>query len=158
MARVKSSKKVIEVLNNVYTAEIGAVGIYMDQHIKAADAGYKKFADMLKKDAVEEMKHAEHLAERILYLGVDVRYDKHEVPKMPETDPVDFFKTDIQLETVAIKRLNDGIDICFKAKDNGSRILLETILKEEETHLDVYETMLENITRYGDAYIVQHLM
>src|SRR3989337_2131585 len=101
----KVNKKVITVLVEVYTSEIGAVGIYMDQHTKCADRGYKKIADMLKEDAVDEMKHAEKLAERILFLGGAVTYQKHMVPDMEQKEIIDMVKTNINIEIEAIDRL-----------------------------------------------------
>ena len=63
------NEKIYNMLCEVYAAEIGAIGIYMDQHTKCEDLGLKKLAEMLKKDAIDEMKHAEMLAGRILFLG-----------------------------------------------------------------------------------------
>ncbi len=155
---IKSSDKVVELLTSVYTSEIGAVGIYMDQHTKMADAGVGKFAEKLKQDALEEMKHAESLAERILFLGATVRYDKHDVPAPPMTEIVDILKLNIDIEIRAIERLNQGIRLCYEEMDNGSRLLLESILQDEERHLDDSETTLDNIEKYGDHYIVSHLI
>lgn len=157
MAR-KVSPKVIDVLIGVYTAEIGAVGVYMDQHVKCADMGYQKLADLFKADALDEMKHAERLAERILALGATLRYEKHDVPDQEMTDISDMLKTNINLEIIALERLNKGISICFRAGDNASRMLLDEILQEEDRHLSAYETMLANIEKYGDQYVVNHLM
>ncbi len=154
----KVNKKVAAVLVEVYTAEVGAVGIYMDQHTKCADRGYKKVADMLKEDAVDEMKHAEKLAERILYLGSAVTYQKHMVPDMEQKEIIDMIKTNINIEIEAIERLNAGISTCFSEGDNGSRMLLEDILKDEEEHLDKLQIIYDNIKKFGDQYIVSHLM
>ena len=154
----KVNKKVITVLVEVYTSEIGAVGIYMDQHTKCADRGYKKIADMLKEDAVDEMKHAEKLAERILFLGGAVTYQKHMVPDMEQKEIIDMVKTNINIEIEAIDRLNTGISTCFSEGDNGSRMLLEEILKDEEEHLDKLQIIYDNIKKYGDQYVVTHLM
>jgi len=152
------SRKVIDVLTEVYTAEIGAIGIYMDQHTKCADMGYKKLSEMLKDDALHEMKHAEDLAERILFLGSNVPYQKHMVPVEEEWDIKKMIETNINIEIEAIDRLNKGIATCFKEGDNGSRMLLEHILREEEEHLDHLQKIYENIERYGDQYITTHLM
>ena len=145
-------------LVEVYTSEIGAVGIYMDQHTKCADMGYKKIADMLKEDAVDEMKHAEKLAERILFLGGAVTYQKHMVPDMEQKEIIDMVKTNINIEIEAIDRLNTGISTCFSEGDNGSRMLLEEILKDEEEHLDKLQIIYDNIKKYGDQYVVIHLI
>src|SRR3989304_4971119 len=98
----KVNKKVETVLVEVYTSEIGAVGIYMDQHTKCADRGYKKIE--------------------------------------------------------AIDRLNAGISTCFSERDNGSRMLLEEILKDEEDHLDKLQIIYDHIKKYGDHYVVSHLI
>lgn len=152
------NEKVTKVLVEVYTAEVGAVGIYMDQHIKCADMGYKKLAEMLKEDAVDEMKHAEDLAERILFLDGTVIYQKHIVPDMEQKEILNMVKTNINIEIEALERLNAGISTCFSEGDNGSRMLLEAILKDEEKHLDKLQTIYDNIMKYGDQYVVTHLM
>lgn len=154
----KANQKIVELLLNVYTSEIGAVGIYMDQHAKCDDMGYKKLAERLKADAVEEMKHAESLMERILFVGGEIKYDKHDVPKTSQTDIVQMIKLDIELEIKAVQRLNAGIRTCYEEGDNGSRLLLESILKDEERHLDEYETLLALMEKHGDQYAVTHLI
>ncbi|MBI5893977.1 MAG: bacterioferritin [Deltaproteobacteria bacterium] len=154
----KINQKIIKILTEVYTAEIGAIGIYMEQHAKCDNAGYKKLAERLKEDAVNEMKHAEALAERIVFLGAAIKCEKHLTPKPEETEIIDIVKMNLQIEIKAIERLNAGIKTCFNEGDNGSRLVLENILKDEEKHLDEYETILENIEKYGDQYIVTHLM
>lgn len=154
----KPNKKIINILTDVYTSEIGAVGIYMDQHTKCSDKGYKKLAERLKEDAVDEMKHAEKLAERILFLGASVSYQKHMVPDMEQNEIIDMIKLNIDIELAAIDRLNAGISTCFSEGDNGSRLLLEEILKDEEEHLDELQITHDNIRKYGDQYIVTHLM
>jgi len=158
MASKKTTDRVIDILNLVYTAEIGAIGIYMDQHAKMDDRGIKKFAERLKADAVHEMKHAEELMERILFVGGNMKYEKHEVPVPMMEDIKDIVRLNIDIEERAIKRLNAGIKICFEDGDHGSRMLLESILKDEEKHLDEYETLQENIHTFGDNYIVTHLI
>ncbi|MDH5511027.1 MAG: ferritin-like domain-containing protein [Nitrospinota bacterium] len=158
MAMKKTSDRVIEILNQVYTSEIGAIGIYMDQHARMDDQGLKKFAERLKGDAVEEMGHAEHLMERILYVGGAMKYEKHEVPRVDMGDVDAIIKVNIDLEVRAIDRLNQGIRMCYEDGDNGTRLLLESILKDEEKHLDEYETLQENVEKYGDNFIVNHLI
>ncbi|MDH5678550.1 MAG: ferritin-like domain-containing protein [Nitrospinota bacterium] len=158
MATKKTSDRVIEILNQVYTSEIGAIGIYMDQHARMDDQGLKKFAERLKGDAVEEMGHAESLMERILYVGGAMKYEKHEVPRVDMADVPSIIKVNIDLEVRAIERLNNGIRMCYEDNDNGTRLLLESILKDEEKHLDEYETLQENVEKYGDAFIVNHLI
>ena len=69
-----NNQKVIDLLATFYTAEIGAIGIYMDQHIKCSHLGFNKLAAIFMDDAKEEMKHAEELAERIMFLGGELKY------------------------------------------------------------------------------------
>lgn len=149
---------VLKVLLEVYWAEIGAVGVYMDQHVKCSAMGYEKLAEMLKKDAVDEMKHAEQLADRILFLDGTVTNAKHSVPMEGQNEISGMLKTNIDIETEAIGRLSKGISTCFSSGDHGSRLLLEEILKSEEEHLDKLRTIHENIEKYGNQYVVAHLM
>lgn len=152
------SEKVVAILAKLYNREIGAIGIYMDQHVKLDDMRVSKLSESLKADAVEEMKHAEKLAERITYLGRNVMYAKHEVPQEDMVEILDMIRLNIRLENEAIDLYNEGIRLCFEENDNGTRLLLEEILKDEEKHLDQNEALLANIDRYGDQYIVTHLM
>jgi len=153
-----SNEKISSLLCEVYTAEIGAVGVYVDQHTKCEDMGYHKLAEILKNAAVDEMKHAEKLAERALFLGSSVKNQKHIVPDEDQYDIVAMLKRNINIETEAISRLNEGISTCFQEKDNGSRLLLEELLKSEEEHLGELQKMVTNIEKYGNQYIVLHLM
>ena len=104
------------------------------------------------------MKHAEKLAERILFLGGTVTYQKHMVPDMEQKEIIDMVKTNINIEIEAIERLNAGISTCFSEGDNGSRMLIEEILKDEEKHLDKLQIIYDNIKKYGDQYVVTHLI
>ena len=150
--------KVLKILSEVYWAEIGAIGIYMDQHTKCSSMGYEKLAEMLKKDSIDEMKHAEALAERILFLDGIVTNAKHMAPVENQIKIVDMLRLNISIEMEAIERLAKGITASFSSGDHGSRLLLEEILKSEEEHLDTLKTIYENIKKYGDQYIVTHLM
>jgi len=154
----KTTDRIIEVLTQVYTAEISAVGIYMDQHARMKDQGLNKFADQLEKDAVQEMKHAEALMDRIHYVGGPVKYEKHEVPDVQMNSALDMIKVNIALEERAIKRLSEGIRMCFEDGDHGTRLLLEKILVDEETHLGEYESLRDLVEQYGNNYIVSHMI
>ena len=154
----KVNEKIYKVLCEVYTAEIGAVGVYMDQHTKCGDMGYQKLADMLKADAIDEMKHAEALAERVLMLGSTVKKQERTLPEEKQFEIAAMLKLNINIEAEAIERLNNGITICFNEKDHGSRMLLEEILKAEEKHLSGLQTKANNIEKFGNQYIISHLM
>jgi len=151
-------KNVVKILLEVYAAEIGAIGIYMNQHNKCSAMGHEKLAEMLKKNSIDEMKHAEQLADRILFLGGVVANQKHMIPNEKQTNITNMIKTNIDIECEAVQRLNNGIATCFSKGDHGSRLLLEEILKSEEMHLDNLKTIYENIKKYGDQCRVEHLM
>lgn len=153
----KVSDRVVKSLNKMYTSEVGAVGIYMDQHIKAS-ALYPKFSKKLEDSAKEEMKHAEALAERINYLGKEVIYEKHAIPSLPGADIKAILRQNIEMEDGAVEMYNEGIKICIEEGDNGTRLLLEKILSDEERHLDESETELERVEKFGDQYVVGHLI
>jgi bacterioferritin len=141
---------VIELLNEVLTAELTAVNQYFIHAKMQADWGYRKLAAYTRHESIDEMKHAEVLIERILYLDG--------VPNMQRYFPVIVGETvkeqlekDLELEHVAIGRLNRGIAQCVAVGDNGSRELLEGILVSEEEHTDWLETQLETIAQVGEA-------
>src|SRR6185369_4917045 len=103
--------------------------------------GYEKMAKHTRKESIEEMVHAEKLMERILYLDG--------TPNMSDYFKINIgqnvqgqFKNDLQLEYDAVKRLNDGIQLCTAQSDGGSRELLESILVDEEHHIDWLEAQL----------------
>jgi bacterioferritin len=140
---------VLELLNEVLTAELTAVNQYFIHAKMQADWGYRKLAAHTRHESIDEMKHAEVVIERILFLNG--------VPNMQRYFPVVVGETvreqlekDLELEHVAIDRLNRGIARCVEAGDNGSRELLEAILVSEEEHTDWLETQLETIAQVGE--------
>jgi bacterioferritin len=118
---------------------------------------YKRLAEHSRTESIEEMKHAQELIERILYLeGVPnmQRYFKIHVGK---TVP-DQHRFDLEVERTAVARLNAGLEACRAKGDNGSRLLLEKILKEEEEHIDWLEAQLGQIEEIGlPNYLAQQI-
>ena len=157
MPTAKKSK-IMDYLRALHTAEIGAAGIYMDQHLKCSSQGVKKLGALFKEDAEEELHHAEEIAERILFLGGALQYGKHAVPPEGSDGIAEMLQADIDLEKEAIVQLNRGIHLCVEEDDHGTRLFLERILKDEEAHLKDYERMLGHLRKYGDNYIVQNLL
>ena len=145
---MKTDPKVIEVLNDVLTAELTAINQYFIHSKMCADWGYVRLAAHMKMESIDEMKDAELLIDRILYLDG--------LPNMQRYNPVrvgqnvlEMHQLDRQVEVDAIARLNNGIIVCRDADDSGSRVLLETILQGEENHLDEIEGMLDQIEQMG---------
>jgi bacterioferritin len=145
---MKGNKEVLEVLGEVLCAELTAINQYFIHAKMCKDWGYKELADYMRHESIDEMKHADDVIDRILYLeGVPdmQKYMKINVGK----DFNEMLTHDLALEYAAVERLNKGIDICVAAKDNGSRELLEKILVDEEEHIDWIETQQSIIKDIG---------
>lgn len=147
---MKGNKKVIELLNEVLTSEITSVNQYFVHAEMCENWGYLRLHEMIRKEAIDEMKHAEKLIERILYLEGMPNLQRLNKVNIGETVP-EQLKLDRQVEVDAIGRLNKGIELCRSVGDNGSRELLEDILEGEEEHLDWLETQLGLIDAIGEA-------
>jgi bacterioferritin len=145
---MKGHAEVIEILNEVLCAELTAINQYFIHGEMCENWHYMRLAKHSRQESVEEMKHAEAVIERILYLdGVPnmQRYMKINVGQsVPEQH-----QFDLGLERDAVQRLNAGIEICRGKDDNGSRLLLEHILKDEEAHIDWLEAQLQQIADIG---------
>jgi bacterioferritin len=154
---MKGNPKVIALLNDVLKAELTAINQYFLHAEMCANWGYKKLAAFTRKESIEEMRHAEALMERILYLDG--------TPTMDQLFPLRIGKTvkeqlenDLNLELDALPRLNDGIALATSVGDNGSRELLVKILTDEEHHVDYLEAQLHMIREIGvDNYLAQHI-
>ena len=154
---MKGASEVIEVLNEVLTAELTAINQYFIHAMMCRNWRYERLAKHSREESVEEMKHAQQLIERILYLeGVPnmQRYLKVNVGQnVPEQH-----QFDLALEREAVARLNQGIELCRTKADNGSRLLLEKILDDEEEHIDWLEAQLLQIQEIGLAnYLAQQI-
>ena len=145
---MKGDPKVIEVLNSLLADELTAVNQYMVHSEMCENWGYDKLGATIQKRAIEEMKHAEKLILRILFLeGVPVvsnlrqMHIGSDVPKM--------FASDHVFESDAIKAYNADIVVCGDAKDYATREILESILKDEDKHIDDIENVQDEITQMG---------
>jgi bacterioferritin len=146
---MQSSPEIIELLNDVLTAELTAINQYF-VHAKMQDNwGYKRLAEKGREESFGEMKHAEELIERILYLEGVPNMQRLFNVKVGETVP-EQLKAELETEKEAIARLTAGIEKCRRT-DEGSRLLLEHILHDEEEHADWLETQLELINQIGEG-------
>jgi|SRR5688572_458681 len=154
---MKGNEKIINELNTLLADELTAIGQYIVHSEMCANWGYNKLHDVIKKRAIEEMKHAEKLIERVLFLeGIP---DVGGMEKVVIGNDVEAqFKNDRDAETTANKAYNDGIRLCYELSDNGTMELLQTILIDEEKHLDWLETQLNLIEQIGDKnYLVEQV-
>jgi bacterioferritin len=154
---MKGHDKVIELLNEVLTAELTAINQYFIHARLCENWGYEKLWKKIRAESIDEMKHADKLIARILYLDGMPNLQRLGKVNVGQTVP-EQFKLDLDVEKVAIKVLNDGIELCRSLGDNGSRDLLEEILEGEETHADWLETQISLIASIGEAnYLSQQL-
>jgi bacterioferritin len=148
---------VIELLNDVLTSELTAVNQYFVHAKLCQHWGYERLAEKIRNESIDEMKHAEELADRILYLDGMPNFQRLYSVRVGETVP-EQFELDLQVERESIKRLNDGIATCVAAGDNGTRELLAHMLVDEEEHADWLETQLEAIRQIGvENYLTEQL-
>jgi len=154
---MKGHDDIIQILNDVLSAELTAINQYFIHSEMCANWGYGRLAAHSKKEAIEEMKHAELLIERILYLDGIPNMQKYMKINVGQTIPQQH-GFDLQLEKDAIERLNAGVASSREKGDNGSRALLEKILVDEEAHADWLEAQLQQIEDIGlDNYLAQQL-
>jgi len=154
---VKGDPKVIAVLSQVLKAELTAINQYFLHAEMCENWGYQRMAKQVRKESIEEMQHAEILMERILYLDGTPNMSDYFKINIGQTIK-EQLQNDVNLEYDAVKRLNTGIETCVKLGDNGSRELLEKILKDEEHHIDWLEGQLHAIKEMGiENYLAQQL-
>jgi bacterioferritin len=154
---MKGDKQVITLLNDVLTAELTAVNQYFLHARLCHHWGYERLHERVRKESIGEMKHADELIERILYLEGMPNVQRYGKVDVGQTVP-EQFQLDLQVEYDAVKRLNEGIEACRTAGDNGTRTLLERILHEEEAHVDWLETQQETIKQVGaERYLSEQL-
>jgi bacterioferritin len=154
---MQGDSTVIELLNDVLTAELTAVNQYFADSKMCANWGYDRLAEKFRDESIGEMKDADALIERILYLEGMPNLQRLGAVRIGETVP-EKLQLALGLEKDAIDRLNAGIATCVGVGDNGSRELLDDILEGEEEHADWIETQLELIRQVGEAhYLAQQI-
>jgi len=154
---MKGQKKVIDKLNDLLADELTAINQYMVHSEMCDNWGYEKLHKAIEKRAIDEMKHAEKLIARILFL--------EGLPVVSKLKPIHIgaqveaqHQNDWNAEDGAVKSYNDGIKICRELADNGTRELLESILKDEEAHIDWLEAQMDQIKQMGvQNYLVEQI-
>ena len=143
---------VIEVLNKARASELHAILQYMSQHYELADSDYGKLAANLKLIAIDEMRHAEMLAERILVLeGTPTTKPDREVKKkQPVLETMQFNE---DLEEEAVRDYNQFHRLCREQSDNVSAKLFQVLIEEEQIHLEHFQDVIGHIKELGNAYL-----
>ncbi len=154
---MRGNEQVIALLNQALAEELAAISQYFLHSEMCENWGYKKLAGTSKKLSIDEMKHAEELIERILFLDG--------TPHMAETLPLNIgqnvkaqMENDLKLEINAVAMYNAAAQKAAKIGDNASRELFTKILKDEEGHVDVFETQLHQMKELGaENFLAQQL-
>ncbi|HWA93103.1 MAG TPA: bacterioferritin [Terracidiphilus sp.] len=144
---MKGNAKVIEHLNRALRDELTAINQYFLHAEMSENWGYKKYSQLIKKQSIDEMRHAEALMERILFLD-----------GTPSMEPMalsigksvkDMIEEDLKLEIEAVASYNESIQVCVENNDNGSRDLFMKLLKDEEGHVDWLEAQVHMMKEIG---------
>jgi bacterioferritin len=154
---MKSDPKIIEALNEVLTAELTAVNMYFLAAKLFRHWGFEGLAGYMRKESIDEMKHAEALMDRILYLDGLPNVQRLNKVKIGESVP-EQFSLDLEEEYAAVARLNAHIELARSLGDHGTDELLRKILVSEEEHIDWLETQVALIENLGDkAYLAEQI-
>ena len=154
---MKGNAKLIETLNEVLTGELTSVNQYFVHAKMCENWGYHRLAHAVRAESIEEMKHADELIERILYLDGVPNVQRLGKVRVGETVP-EQLKLDYKLEQEAIPRLNQGIALAVEVGDNGTRELLEDLLTSEENHIEWLEAQLTLLAQVGEQnYLAQQI-
>lgn len=151
---MKGDAKVIEILNETLKNELTAINQYFLHYRMLEHWGIDKLAKKEYEESIDEMKHADRLAQRILFLDGLPNFQLLGRLRIGETVE-ELLKADLALENDAIPQLRDGIAYCEQVRDYISRDLLQSILDSEEEHVDFLETQFEMIERMGIQNYVQ---
>ena len=151
---MKGDEKVIDYLNKALTNELTAINQYWLHYRVLADWGVSRLADYERHESIDEMKHADVLAERILFLNGLPNFQAIHKLKVGETVE-EILKADLAVEMEAIPLLKDAIAHCEEVRDFTTREIFERILESEEEHVDFLETQFDMIARMGLENYVQ---
>jgi bacterioferritin len=154
---MQGDAQVLELLNAVLTAELTAVNQYFIHHKMCENWGYERLSKKKREESMGEMKDADEVIERILYLEGIPNMQRMNPVRVGE-DPIEQHKLDLALEKDAIDRLNKGIALCVGKGDNGTRELLEKILVGEESGADWLESQLHIVGEIGkERYLAEQI-
>lgn len=144
---MKGNPKVLEQLNHALRDELTAINQYFLHAEMSENWGYKKYSKYIKKQSIDEMKHAELLMERILFLDGTPQMEPMELTIGKTVK--DMIESDLNLEHGAVASYNESIRVCVAEGDNGSRDLFMKLLRDEEGHVDWLESQVHQINEIG---------
>jgi bacterioferritin len=154
---MRGDPKVIEQLNAALSSELTAIVQYMTQSEMCQNWGYKRLGERTKARAIEEMRHAEGLIERIIFLDSIPSVDVGLKPQLG-SNVQQQMEINLKDEHDAVHQYNGAVKVCVEAKDDGTRMLFEHMIKDEERHVDYLEAQLHSIHEMGIAnYLSQQM-
>jgi bacterioferritin len=154
---MRGDAEILDALNEILTSELTAINQYFIHYKMLENWGYKRLAKKKREESIEEMKHADRVIERILYLGGVPNMQRLSPVRVGE-EPIEMHKLDLTLELDAVSRLNRVIQLCLNKNDGGTRDLVEKILAEEEDAIDWLEAQLHQLADMGrENYLAQQL-
>ena len=154
---MQGDKDIIGFLNEQLTAELTAINQYWLHCKLQDDRGWKKLAEYTRGESIDEMKHADKLAERIIFLDGLPNFQKLFPLEIGHT-VTEMFQADLKVEAAAVERLRNGIKLMRERGDVTSANLFEEILADEEHHIDYLETQLDLIGQLGEPLYIAQLV
>jgi bacterioferritin len=151
---MKGDEKVLQLLNETLKNELTAINQYWLHYRMLDNWGVKRLAEYERHESIDEMKHADRLADRILFLEGLPNFQMLGRLRVGETVP-EILNADLELEREAVDQLRGAIEHCEQVRDYVSRELFESILESEESHIDFLETQFEMIDRMGLQNYIQ---
>ncbi len=154
---MRGNDKVIAEMNSALASELTAIVQYMTQSEMCQNWGYRRLAELTRKRAIEEMKHAEGLIERIIFLDGTPNIEVGLHPRLG-SNVQQQFEIGLADEHDAVRQYNGSVRICTELHDDGSRELFEHMILDEERHVDYLEAQLHSIQEMGIAnYLAQQM-
>lgn len=154
---MKGDAQIIDLLNELLTAEMTAINQYFIHYRMLEDWGYPRLAAKKREESIEEMKHADKVIARILFLEGIPNMQRLNPVKVGE-NPIEMHELDLQTEYDNVKRVNAAIAVARDKGDNTTRVLLDEILVEEEEAVDYLETQLRLVKELGKEHYLAHQM
>jgi bacterioferritin len=154
---MQGDERVLEILNEQLTAELTAINQYFLHAKMQENFGWPKLASYTRYESIDEMKHAERLTDRILFLEGLPNYQRLNRLRIGQT-VTEMFQADLAVELEAIERLRRGIALMLETGDHTSRRIFEDILADEERHVDYLETNLQLVESLGEALYLSTLI
>ena len=154
---MKGNDEVLTLLNNLLTNELTAINQYFVHAKMCENWGFERLAHKIRDESIDEMRHADQVISRILFLEGVPNLQRYHKLRVGETVK-EQLESDLQVEYAAIAFLNQGIEVCRRVGDNATEDLMTRILVGEEQHTDWLETQLELIRQVGEQnYLAQQM-